>query len=94
MSEAIDGEGADFLAQKTPIVMAYWGAANTETAYGNTDFEMRVIGFPSNRGQMPVIPMTGWAVCNRCLNAVFLEHTAALQKFLRRLGQVQAVLVK
>ncbi len=27
VSEAIDGEGADFLAQKTPIVMAYWGAA-------------------------------------------------------------------
>lgn len=33
--EAIEGEGPDFLAQKTPIVMAYWGAANTETAYGN-----------------------------------------------------------
>ena len=62
VSEAIEGEGADFLAQKTPIVMAYWGAANTETAYGKTDFEMQVIGFPSSRGQMPVIPMTGWAV--------------------------------
>ena len=46
VSEAIEGEGADFLAQKTPIVMAYWGAANTETAYGKTDFEMQVIGFP------------------------------------------------
>ncbi len=23
---------------------------------------MQVIGFPSSRGQMPVIPMTGWAV--------------------------------
>lgn len=62
MSEAIDGEGADFLAQKTPIVMAYWGAANTETAYGNPDFNMLVIGFPSSRGQMPVMPMTGFAV--------------------------------
>ena len=62
VSEAIEGEGADFLAGKTPIVMAYWGAANTETAYGKTDFEMQVIGFPSSRGQMPVIPMTGWAV--------------------------------
>ena len=62
VSEAIDGEGADFLAGKTPIVMAYWGAANTETAYGKTDFEMQVIGFPSSRGQMPVMPMTGWAV--------------------------------
>lgn len=62
VSEAIDGEGPDFLAGKTPIVMAYWGAANTETAYGKTDFEMQVIGFPTDRGQMPVMPMTGWAV--------------------------------
>ena len=62
VSEAIEGEGEDFLAGKTPIVMAYWGAANTETAYGKTDFEMQVIGFPSPRGQMPVMPMTGWAV--------------------------------
>lgn len=62
VSEAIEGEGPDFLAGKTPIVMAYWGAANTETAYGKTDFEMQVIGFPSDRGQMPVMPMTGWAV--------------------------------
>ena len=37
--EAIDGEGPDFLAQKTPIVMAYWGAANAETAYGKPDFD-------------------------------------------------------
>lgn len=57
--EAIDGEGPDFLAQKTPIVMAYWGAANTDTAYGKPDFNMQVIGFPSDRGQMPVISMTG-----------------------------------
>lgn len=62
VSEAFEGEGEDFLAQRTPIVMAYWGAANTETAYGKTDFEMLVIGFPSNRGQMPVMPMTGYAV--------------------------------
>lgn len=62
VSEAIESEGPDFLAGKTPIVMAYWGAANTETAYGKTDFEMQVIGFPSSRGQMPVIPMTGLAV--------------------------------
>ena len=62
VSEAIEGEGPDFLAGKTPIVMAYWGAANTETAYGKTEFEMQVIGFPSSRGQMPVMPMTGWAV--------------------------------
>ncbi len=62
VSEAIEAEGPDFLAGKTPIVMAYWGAANTETAYGKTDFEMQVIGFPSSRGQMPVMPMTGWTV--------------------------------
>ena len=57
--EAIDGEGPDFLAQKTPIVMAYWGAANSETAYGKPDFNMQVIGFPSERGQMPIVSMTG-----------------------------------
>lgn len=62
VSEAIEGEGADFLSQKTPIVMAYWGAANAETAYGKPDFEMLVIGFPSSRGQMPVMPMTGLGV--------------------------------
>lgn len=62
VSEAIEGEGADFLAGKTPIVMAYWGAANSDTAYGNPDFEMLVIGFPSSRGQMPVMPMTGFAI--------------------------------
>ena len=62
VSEAIEGEGEDFLAGKTPIVMAYWGAANTETAYGKTDFEMQVIGFPSDRGQMPVMPMTGYGI--------------------------------
>ena len=62
VSEAIEGEGADFLAQKTPIVMAYWSAANTETAYGKTDFDMQVIGFPSSRGQMPVMTLTGYAV--------------------------------
>ena len=62
ISEAIEGEMTDFLAQKTPIVMAYWGAANTDTAYGNTDFELQVIGFPSNRGQMPVVSMTGYGV--------------------------------
>lgn len=62
VSEAIEGEGADFLAGETPIVMAYWGAANTNTAYGDPDFNMLVIGFPSSRGQMPVMPMTGFGV--------------------------------
>ena len=62
VSEAIEGEGEDFLAGKTPVVMAYWGAANSETAYGNPDFNMLVIGFPSSRGQMPVISMTGFGV--------------------------------
>ncbi len=62
VSEAIEAERPDFLAGKTPIVMAYWGAANTDTAYGKTDFEMQVIGFPSSRGQMPVMPITGYAV--------------------------------
>lgn len=62
VSEAIEGEGADFLAQKTPIVMAYWGAANAETAYGDPDFNLQVIGLPSSRGQMPVVSMTGLAI--------------------------------
>ena len=70
VSEAIEGEGADFLAQKTPIVMAYWSAANTDTAYGDPDFNMVVIGFPSSRGQMPVMPMTGIAV------GIQAEHAA------------------
>ena len=61
-SEAIEAEGPDFLAGKTPIVMAYWGAANTETAYGATEFELQVVGLPSSRGQMPVMPMTGFCV--------------------------------
>ncbi|MCI8950403.1 MAG: extracellular solute-binding protein [Lachnospiraceae bacterium] len=66
--EAIDGEGPDFLAQKTPIVMAYWGAANAETAYGKTDFELQVIGFPSSRGQMPVVSMTGYGILAEAKN--------------------------
>lgn len=72
VSEAMEGEGPDFLAQNTPIVMAYWGAANTKTAYGNTNFEMKVIGFPSKLGQMPVVSMTGYAV-NK--NAEHFEDT-------------------
>ncbi len=60
--EAIEGEGADFMAQKTPIVMAYWSAANADTAYGKPDFNMQVIGFPSDRGQMPVMSMTGMSI--------------------------------
>ena len=75
VSEAIEGEGADFLAQKTPIVMAYWSAANSETAYGKPDFNMLVIGFPSSRGQMPVMPMTGIAVG---ANATHAEDAAKI----------------
>lgn len=60
--EAIEGEGPDFMAGKTPIVMAYWTAANAETAYGKPDFNLQVIGFPSELGQMPVISITGYAV--------------------------------
>lgn len=70
--EAIEGEGPDFRAQKTPIVMAYWGAANADTAYGKVDFNLQVIGFPSSRGQMPVISMTGFGVLEE---AEHLEDT-------------------
>lgn len=74
-SEAIEGEGPDFLAQKTPIVMAYWGAANTETAYGNPDFELQVIGFPSSLGPMPVVSMTGYGIQ---VNAAHKENALAV----------------
>ncbi len=60
--EAIDGEGPDFLAQKTPMVMAYWAAANSDALYGNPDFNMKVIGFPSSQGQMPVISISGYGI--------------------------------
>lgn len=73
--EAIEGEGPDFLAQKTPIVMAYWGAANSEIAYGKPDFNLQVIGFPSKLGQMPVVSMTGYGVC---ADAEHLEDTLAV----------------
>ncbi|MEH2959639.1 extracellular solute-binding protein [Candidatus Merdisoma sp. JLR.KK006] len=73
--EAIEGEGPDFMAQKTPIVMAYWGAANAETAYGKPDFNLKVIGFPTHRGQMPVASMSGYGVC---VNAEHLEDTLAV----------------
>ena len=76
VSEALEGEREDFLAQKTPIVMAYWGAANTETAYGKTDFEMLVIGFPSDRGQMPVMPLTGYGI------GTHAEHAEDARDFL------------
>ncbi len=62
VSEAIEGEGPDFMAQRTPIVMAYWGAANTDTAYGAPEFEMQVVGLPSHLGQMPVMPTTGFGI--------------------------------
>lgn len=66
-SEAFEGvgEGPDFMEGKTPIVMAYWGAANTDTAYGNPSFNMEVIGFPSDKGQMPVLSMTGYGVSTK-----------------------------
>lgn len=67
-SEAIEGEGPDFLAGKTPIVMAYWSAANADTAYGQPDFELKVIGFPSSYGQMPVVSMTGYGISTEAEN--------------------------
>ena len=79
VSEAIEGEGPDFLAGKTPIVMAYWGAANSETAYGKTDFNMQVIGFPSSLGQMPVMPMTGYGIS---ANAENLDNAMATLDFI------------
>ncbi len=86
-SEAIDGEGPDFLAQKTPIVMAYWGAANTKTAYGDPDFEMQVIGFPSKRGQMPVVSMTGYGISKEA------EHLEDAKSLLNEMLSDEALLV-
>ncbi len=79
VSEAIEGEGPDFLAGKTPIVMAYWGAANSETAYGKPNFHMQVIGFPSSLGQMPVVSNTGYGIGT---NAEHLEDAKAMLDFM------------
>ena len=73
--EAIEGEGPDFLAQKTPVVMAYWGAANPDTSYGSPDFELQVIGFPSSLGQMPVVSMTGYGICTDAKNLEAAKET-------------------
>lgn len=63
-SEAFEGEGEgeDFMNGECPFVMAYWGAVNTDTAYGNPNFNLEVIGFPSDMGQMPVLSITGLSV--------------------------------
>lgn len=84
--EAIDGEGADFKAQKTPIVMAYWGAANAETAYGKVDFNLQVIGFPSHLGQMPVISMSGYGIL---ANAENLKDTKDVMNIILSDEQLQ-----
>lgn len=70
VSEAFEGkgEGEDFMAGKCPITMAYMGAANSESSYGNPDFNLVVIGFPSDRGQMPVLSMNGYAVVENAPN--------------------------
>ena len=79
VSEAIEAEGPDFLAGKTPIVMAYWGAAISETAYGKTDFNMQVIGFPSSMGPMPVVTLTGFGIS---ANAENLENAMSTLDFI------------
>lgn len=56
--EAMD-EAPKFLAQETPIVMSYQGAAAPERNYGSLDFKMEVIGVPSDLGQVPVLSISG-----------------------------------
>ena len=56
--EAMD-EAPKFLAQETPIVMSYQGAAAPERNYGSLDFRMEVIGIPSALGQVPVLSISG-----------------------------------
>ena len=75
VSEALEGERDDFLAGKCPIVMAYWGAANADTAYGNPGFDMQVIGFPSSLGQMPVFTITGYGISS---DAKHMEEALAV----------------
>ncbi len=79
VSEAIEAEGPDFLAGKPPIVIAYWGAAISETAYGKPDFNMQVIGFPSSMGQMPVVSLTGYGIS---AEAEHLEDAMAILDFI------------
>ncbi len=56
--EAMD-EAPKFLVQETPIVMSYQGAAAPERNYGAPDFNMEVIGVPSDLGQVPVLSIAG-----------------------------------
>ncbi len=56
--EAMD-EAPKFLAQETPIVMSYQGAAAPERNYGDLEFKMEVIGIPSSLGQVPVLSISG-----------------------------------
>lgn len=56
--EAMD-EAPKFLAQETPIVMSYQGAAAPARNYGSPDFKMEVIGIPSALGQVPVLSISG-----------------------------------
>lgn len=60
--EAIDGEGPAFRAGETPMVMAYWGAANRPNLYGELPFDMDVIGFPSRYGNIALVNCTGYGV--------------------------------
>lgn len=57
--EAMDGEGPAFKEGKTPIVTAYWAAANNKSLYGDLDFNLDVIGFPSRYGNVALINCNG-----------------------------------
>ena len=47
----------------------------SDTAYGNPDFNLQVIGFPSKLGPMPVVSMTGYAIGSE---AEHLDDTVAV----------------
>lgn len=55
----MDGEGPAFKEGKTPIVTAYWAAANNKSLYGDLDFHLDVIGFPSRYGNVALINCNG-----------------------------------
>ena len=66
--EAMEGEGPAFKKGETPIVTAYWAAANNKSLYGNLDFNLEVIGFPSNHGNVALVNCNGLSVLENSPN--------------------------
>ena len=56
VSEAIEGEGPDFLAQKTPIVIAYWAQPMQKPPTAPRTFTCRSSVFPAAVVRCPLSP--------------------------------------